>query len=210
MRQWIPTLAIAATAVVWLMGNEVSPLVGSGWDDLRFPATRLATGAANPPTFAQYANDGATSVGVYALRFDYQAVAGNEEQAWVTAQLPHRWREASTVDIHIHASPSNTTACNFRVCVEYLRGDAEENFEATTTAVCSTFASDQVVLKQQLEEIGELTMTGYKISAVIHGRLYRNSSHAEDTCTATNLWIHELDFHYEIDRPGGSREETAK
>lgn len=209
MKRWILAFAIMVTAAD-AMGTASSPIVGAGWDDMKFPANRLATGASNPPTYAQYANDGATSVGVYALRFDYQGTAGNEEQAWFTGQFSHQWREESTINIHAHVSPENTTACNFRLCVEYLLGRPVQNFQATTTTVCATFASDQVILKQQLESIADVVMTGYTLSTMIHGRIFRNSSHSEDTCTATGLWLHELDIHFEIDQPGGSRQRTTK
>ena len=56
------------------------------WDDLRVPITATRVGATNPPGFDVFI--GATR----AYAFVDTAVAGNEEQLYFVAQIPHEAR----------------------------------------------------------------------------------------------------------------------
>lgn len=185
-------------------------LVDTVWDDLRFPLTRLATGASNPPTFAQFRDDGGSSVGTYAYSFADQGVAGNEEQVWGAAQMPHGWKLATTIDTHAHITLEDATACNVRLCLEYVRGSNGAGWEATTTTICGDCASGTSASAYAFCDIGDISMAshGY-LSAGVDFRFYRNSSHANDTCNSKAVFVHEVDFHFEIDTVG-SRQELAK
>jgi hypothetical protein len=209
------TVLLPVVAVVLLVGVFVGrqadatlsvPLWGTVWDDLRFPANQLALIGARVPDWVKYQDDGAASRGVYALQFGDEAV--NEEEVGLDAQMPHSWREGTAVQLHIHMSPEDATTCNYRVCFEYTIASTDTNFPATSET-CTTFASDEVALKYQYEEIiSSISMTGETISSMIKGRFYRNSSDALDTCDGKIMWLHELDIHYQRDRPGSRSQET--
>lgn len=51
--------------------------------------------------------------------------------------------------------------------------------------------------------------TGKNISSMLICRLFRNSSHADDTFTGKSAYLLEFDLHFEVDTMG-SRTETAK
>jgi hypothetical protein len=199
-------LFIDAITVTPVMATAASPKYGAAWDDLRFPPGQLAI-PIRAPDFAQFRDDGAGSQGVYALQFGDEAVL--EEQVFFTAQMPHRWREGSEIEIHVHVTPEDATACNYRMCAEYVIGNTDTAFGATTTTICATFASDGDTTVAQYEDIGDIAMTGYEISTIVHIRVYRNSADAADTCNGKYLWLHEADIHYQVDRPG-SRSELTK
>jgi hypothetical protein len=191
-----------------LVAQPSSPKIGAGYDDLRFPATRLATGASNPPANRFWLDDGAGSAGLLALEFE-DAIGANEEQVWGIAQMPHAWREATDADFHIHWQLEDTTSCNARFCVEYATGDFDTSWPANTSTICADCASGGST-DQQYCDVGTISMTGLKISALISFRLYRNSGNAADTCVSKDALLHTADIHYQIDRPGGSRQELTK
>jgi hypothetical protein len=208
MNAYLKAAALIIGAII-LSGTMASPKYGDGaaWDDLRFPASRFQLGAARPPALVVWATDGAGSQGVLALEFADEPV--NEEQVFFDAQMPHGWREGSQLDVHIHYSPEDTTVCNYRMCVEYMVASIGSNFPANTTVTCVDFASSAIATKHSLVDLIDITMTGETISAVVKGRLVRNSAHVNDTCNGKKLYLHTFDIHHELDRPG-SRSELSK
>ncbi len=194
-----------------LIGQPSSPLFGAAWDDLRFPATMLRVGASNPPSWVAWRDDGSGSPGVLSLSFADQTVAGNEEQVWLIAQMPHAWREGTAVYPHIHWNLEDATSCNARFCTEYALSDTGEAWSTNTSTQCADCASGATATVQQICDIfsSGLSMTGYEISALVSMRLYRNSSHANDTCNGKAAVVHTSDFHFQIDRPG-SRQKLTK
>jgi hypothetical protein len=128
-------------------------------------------------------------------------VAGNEKQHWFTVQMPHDWREGSTVYPHVHWNLEDTTDCNTRWCWEYaIDGD----WPANTSAQCANCPSGATVSEDQVCDIfgSGLSMAGKVLSTLILVRLYRNSSNAADTCDGKDAYLHTSDVHYRKDRPG--------
>lgn len=197
-----------------LLASQLStmgwPHYGVTWDDLIHPATVLNLGPTNPPERVFWLNDGGTSPGVLALGFEDQVVAGNEEQVWYVAQMPHGWLEGSTTDPHNHWQLEDTTDCNVRWCLEYVLLDVNEAQPATTSTSCADCPSGGDGLKHLCNFFANgLDMTGYRVSALVSSRIYRNSSHANDTCDGKDAWLHTSDIHFQKDRPG-SRNTTTK
>lgn len=202
---------ILALIIVGAAGDHIvggwQIFASTAWEDLRFPASKGLTGATNPPTFAQWADDGSGSPGVYALYFSDQSVAGNEEQFWVQAQSPHSRVLNSDVCPHIHWTLEDTTSCNARFCVESLFAPIGIAWPATTTTVCADCASGGDRL-HHLCDLGALSTSSDTISSMFSQRVYRNSSHANDTCTGKDAVVFEYDIHYEMDTRGSRSEDT--
>jgi hypothetical protein len=116
------------------VANQTIVLVQSVWDDLRVPLTSGLIGASNPPSLVQFMDNGAGSVGVYVRSFADQAVAGNEEQMWFQAQLPHTYKEGTDIKAHIHWSPAVSGAAGEFVKwgLEYTWANVDGTFGNTT------------------------------------------------------------------------------
>lgn len=201
-------LVASVVAAPAIAGPGSSPEWEDPWDDLRHPLTTVKLGPANPPQFIKFRDDGAGSNGVYTFAFEDEAV--NPDQAFLTSQGPHGWLEGqSDVCLHFHYGPEDATTCNYRFCFEYAVADIGEAWPANSTIICTTFASSEDNTLHSVQEIGDIDMTGFKISWVLHGRLYRDSTNAADTCDGKDLIVHTEDFHIRLTRPG-SRTETTQ
>lgn len=174
------------------------------WDDLRVPLTAARAGS-NPPTFQQFIPSAAGYSGVYAWHFS----ATITEELFFAVQLPHSWKEGSTIRPHLHWS--GTTAGppprDVRWQLEWGRAGINQFFPATASV------SDMVVVAQnqnyhQIDAFTPITMTGQLISSMLICRLARYGNSVLDTYPAAAVAL-EIDFHYQLDTPG-SRQETVK
>jgi hypothetical protein len=209
-------IALRILLALCLLGAAGDHIVGGwqvysrvAWDDIRFPAASIPLGVANPPSRVQFRDDGSGSPGVFVLEFSDE-IEANEEQVWGDAQMPHPWVLESDTDAHIHWSLEDDTDCNARFCAEHLTSKIGGDWPATTTTICGDCASGADADNHNICDLGDIDMTGMDgVSAMIKFRLYRNSSHANDTCNSKDALLHEFDLHYQSDTRG-SRSETAK
>jgi hypothetical protein len=179
------------------------------WNDLEIPLISSNAGSLNPPTLEKMVDNGAGSEGVWAYSFNDAATAGNEKSLLFSRQMPHDWKEGTAIHAHIHWAPSTTDAGNVKWGLEYTIQDVNGGAFPTTTIITGTAqAAGGVALAHKVQAIGVIDMTGKKISAVILGRVFRNSSHASDTYAEDAFGI-SFDFHYQRDAEG-SRQEYAK
>lgn len=189
------------------------------WDDLRVPLTSGRTGASNPPTLTQFMDNGAGSIGVFVWGFAYQGNVVNEEQVWFAVQLPHSYKEGTDICAHIHWSPAVSGAADEFVKwgLEYTWQNIDGTFGNTTIvtsdasqASTATISGDSTLTadKHYLTEIGTISGTGKKIASMLVCRIFRNSSHADDTLTQTVLAF-EVDFHFKVNS-FGSRQKYLK
>lgn len=170
------------------------------WDDYTTPLTKATFGgAANDPTLTKLFDDGAGSAGVWALVFS------NGDEVLVTAQMPHRWKVASTIYPHIHfmctsdVSPTDNFGINF----EYTWCDINEDFSANTTL--ENIDIETGVNTDNMHQIANVTAsgisgTGHTLSSVLLCRIERTAAAADDY--AGGVAILEFDIHYEIDTVG--------
>ena len=205
-------------AKVWDLWVDTSD-PSTTWTDLRMAASAGKTGASNPPTWAQFMDNGSGSVGVYANSFADQAVVGNEEQLWFSAQLPHGYKQGTDIKAHLHWSPAVSGSANQFVKwgLEYTWQSINGTFGTTTiitsdasSASTATTSGDSTLTadKHYITALGTISGTGMGLSSILLCRLFRNSSHADDDL-AQAAFLFEIDFHYEIDA-SGSREEYVK
>ncbi len=132
-----------------------------------------------------------------------------------TVQLPHSWKEGTTIFPHIHWVPKNNggfSTGNVEWNLEY----SWVNYDPTTpqvfpaittltTVVNGPFtASANMITSLTANDIG-ISGTGKKISSILICRIWRDSSRAADTYAA-DTGVLSLDFHYEMDTFGSHSE----
>jgi hypothetical protein len=178
-------------------GHQVI-LANTFWDDLRFPAAGInPPGAAADPT--QDTTDG---------RLVFSASA--ENIVAIQAQMPHSWKEGSTISPHIHWSPTSTHTGNVKWQMKYKIANVFEAFPAEWTTVTALQAAAGVSDTHQLTDFdGDITMTGKTLSAMILILISRLGADGADTYTGT-VKLNEIDIHYEIDGFGSASEYSRR
>jgi hypothetical protein len=197
-------VAIDNTTGIVLLGDS------SVWDDLRNLWTNVRIGATPPdftnspafagdPQFYYYTFDGATT----------------EEDIYFTVQMPHTWKNGSTIYPHIHFTPtttnSNDTASkNVRWYTAFKWANTETTFSATTTLIFdqSFIPNDSLWKHLVARNSTGILGTGKTLSSILMCRLYRNPVVTQDTYPQDAAFL-GADIHYEIDSLG-SREEYVK
>lgn len=140
---------------------------------------------------------------------------GTVEAMSFTVQLPHSWKEGTTIFPHLHWVPKASKTGDVEWNFEYTWANYDpvtpQVFPAiTTSTVVSTgpFTANSHKITALTSANAGISGTGKKISSVLICRIWRNSNNASDTYNdyAGVLFI---DFHIQIDG-WGSREEYIK
>lgn len=172
------------------------------WDDLRVAMDRgsnatsitFLPGASSGPEIWYFRNNS----GVEAMSF--------------TVQLPHSWKEGSTIYPHIHWTPSSTGTGNAEWNFEYTWANYDaaspQAFPAITTSTVVTngpFTLGTHMITALTSGNAGISATGKRVSSILICRIWRNSANAADTYGG-NLGLLSLDFHYEINTFGSHLE----
>lgn len=173
------------------------------FDDFRVEPTVREIGT-KAPSYVIYKG------GIYFYLFD-KAVAIAEKEVNFKVQMPHGWLPGSSIHPHIHWVPTSTGSAGQKVRwgLEYTKANLGGVFGDTTTI----YAEDPVdpptttptVDTQYLTEFPDIDMTGNVLSSIILCRIFRNSSHANDTF-AGDVGIVSIDIHTEFSRLGSGTE----
>ncbi len=194
------TLVNTGTTTQTLNGRIVLAGSGLAWDDLRVDANSVKLPSSDPPTWTAYK-------GSLVLAFS-DAAAGHEEGIYFTVQMPHNYLEGSAIYPHVHFVPQDNTGGNARWGLTYTWANLNAAFPAEETinvdAACGTTTD-----AHKMGTLTAITGTGKTISSMLICRLFRNSSHANDTYNGKSVYLLEFDIHYQIDSFGSSSE-TAK
>lgn len=192
-------------------GTTLAPswrrLVGDGetrWDDLRVTLDKGSNSAA-----LDYLN-GSSGPQVWYFR-NNQGV----ESMSFTVQLPHSWKEGTTIYPHLHWTPRSSATGNVEWNFEYTWA----NYDAVTPQVFPAITTNTVVatgaFTANSHNISPLSTSnigldgaGKKISSILICRIWRNSGNTADTYNA-DAGVLFVDFHIQIDS-WGSREEYIK
>lgn len=177
------------------------------WDDYVTPLTKATFGgAANDPTLTKLYDDGAGSGGVWALKFN------DGDEVLVTVQMPHRWKEGTTIQPHIHfVCDSNVDPSdNFGIEFEWTWADIGEDYPANTTLQTNDIPTN--VNTNNMHQFVNITSagidgSGHTISSVLMCRIKRVVATGDNY--AGGVSILDFDVHYEIDTVG-SRQITTK
>lgn len=168
-----------------------------GYDDLRIPGSSARTGASAPDLIA--------FAGSSTLRIDsFHGTGTAIQEVHFSAQMPHSWKEGSVVYPHIHWTPVSAAAGNVKWGLEYTVANVNETLPATTTLTVVTPTAG-VAWRHQVSGFGAIDMTGKKLSAMFHCRLFRDPADAQDTYTDYASFL-EFDFHFLQDAIGSSQQ----
>lgn len=175
------------------------------WEDLRVTLDKGANsaslaflpGAASGPEIYYFRNNAT----VEAMSF--------------SVQIPHSWKEGTTIYPHLHWIPKNTAGGNVEWNFEYTWA----NYDAATPQIfpaiitCTViatgpFATNTNLITTLTPSNAGIVATGKKVSSILVCRIWRDSSRGADTYAA-DAGVLSIDFHYEMDT-FGSRTEFVK
>lgn len=176
------------------------------FEDLRVSLSTARVPASNYPGFEQVNDDGSASIGVFAYHF------ADGQYVFFTVQMPHSWKEGSTIDPHIHFQTTSDVdpADNFKIGLEYQWVNIGDDEPTNTTIVTRDVSTGVDSLgKHQLKDIvsGGVDGTGKTISSILLCRLFRAAADSDNY--ADDVIITDFDIHYEKDTHG-SRDEDSK
>lgn len=198
-------LGVGEDGTLRLYGDATS------WDDLRVHLTSTKLGGANDPAYGAFMTDGGGSTGVYTYIFDQT----NEQEVFFDVQLPHAWKQGSTIYPHVHWAPvaDGTAGQVVSWGLEYTWSDIGEVFGATAIAYGNAHVpADSVLLenKHYLTPIGSgIAATGKTLSSVLVCRFFRDATGTGATDSfGDDAHALSVDFHYEIDSFGSDTEYT--
>ncbi len=134
------------------------------------------------------------------------------DEALITLQMPHSWKEGTTIFPHIQymATTDVSPADNFGIEFEYAWADIDEDFPANSTL--STVDISTGVNTNNMHQVGNVTAAGisgagHTLSSVLLCRIKRVVATGDNY--AGGIAIMDFDIHYHIDTIG-SRQEAAK
>ncbi len=178
------------------------------WDDIKVPVTSTKKEGTKPPGYDIFKNNGSGSQGVISYKFD----PDSEKELYFTVQLPHAWKEGSSIEPHVHwSAKTNVGSSSVVWAIEYTWINIGDVFPDTSTISGSTThpsVGTVLAYEHALTEIGVIDGTGKVISSMLLCRIYRDATNPTDDYN-NDAYLFEIDFHYEIDA-AGSRLEYSK
>jgi len=200
-------------------------LVSSGnatvWNDINVYPGSTTSGGSNAPSWALFKkNAAATSQGVFLWSFSNST----EQEVYFQVQLPHGYKEGTTLYPHVHWTTFSTdpTGSTVEWALEYTIIKIGGTFGTTTMISGSTpIVAPTAVGQHTITPLGTITSgadpNDLKISTVLVCRLFRNAVGGNaalhggsdiDTYGA-GVGLLGFDIHYESDM-AGSRQEYIK
>jgi len=170
-------------------------LTDTTWDDMRAPAQAINGAGANAPDWSS------TYVG---WLFDDVV----DETVQLALQMPHNWKQGSTIYPHIHWMPMNTNSGNVVWEMNYKWTNVGEVEGTSFTTDTVTVAAGGTARMHKISAFSAIDGTGMTLSSMFSVQLSRLGSDGSDTFNTDTL-LKEFDIHYEIDG-FGSEEEYEK
>lgn len=186
-------------AGIFLTGNNTV------YDDLQIPGFAVRTSGSSPPDFAaNFAGDAS----LYSYLFD----GGNTmEEVFFDVQMPHCWKEGSTIYPHVHFSPTSTNSSDavsrtVRFVLEYTWSNVNATFGASVEyEMTKAFVPNTSLWAHLIASGAGVAATGKTLSSIMKCRLYRDPANAGDTYPQ-DVALLSVDFHCEIDSLGSVTE----
>jgi len=168
------------------------------WDDLQFPAAAI-----NPPGLGSDPGYDTTNGG-------YLFDANSTELLFFQAQMPHGWREGSSIRPHVHWQKTTSAAGNVYWQLDYKKTPIGSVMDGAFTTLFNTSTVDgtpdnDTANEHLITALGDIDMTGNELSDMLVMKLSRIGGNGADTYGADARLL-EFDIHYEIDGFGSGRE----
>ncbi len=175
-------------------------VLGEGvWDDLRFPAAGI-----NPPG---QASDPDVDMANGTLLF----AASGTEVVVMQAQMPHAWKEGSSISPHVHWYKTTSAAGDVMWRMGYKkagRGEVMDEDFTLLTSSTSVITDDDTAGQHLITVFDDIDMSDMIISDMLIMYMARLGNHEDDTY-GTDAGLLEFDIHYQLDS-NGSRAEFIK
>lgn len=176
--------------------REPDIATGSGkifWDDLFVPLTTTRLGSNSKPDFDF------TNIGYLFPQNDATEIL------YFIIQMPHRWKEGSTVYPHVHWRQAANQQVTFKLDYKWYNiGEAPAANYTTYTMATNAVAYSSGTIGQLTKGTDGIAGTGKTLSSIIICKLYR-----QDNVYTGDALTDQFDIHYQIDS-FGSRQEYVK
>ena len=188
-------------------GHQTMVGTAKPWDDLRVEP--IARGGTNAPTYEKWFDNGAGSRGVFVYSF-LNAVLASEDEVFFNMQMPHGW-DGGPIHMHVHWITKTSEAnAKVRWGLEYTWTDIGQVFGNTKLDYQSTDVAGNTgvtVYTHYLTEFTDITPSATQdgLSSILICRLWRNSSHADDTYTGDAGLLY-IDAYYQMNSLGSTDE----
>ncbi len=187
------TTHVSEDGQVIVVSGQDNP-IGVYWDDLRTPISTIA----DPPDV--WSPVRTAYRGSYVAAFEDQAV--NTQSIYWLWQMPHSYKLGTDVEVHIHAVPEDATSGSVYWYFTYSVANFNEQFPAETT-VSSIQPMPQVADRHVYHDLATITGSGIlSVSTMLLCSLTRRSDLPQDTFTAKDVYLLEVDMHYLVNSFG--------
>ena len=195
-------MAISNDGTVRLLGTATT------WNDLVVNPALARNSGATVPVWMLF-----VSPAIYTWGFE----DGKSNEVSFCVQLPHDYKEGSTIYPHIHWSSTTAAGLNrVRWVLDYQWANFGDPFSSSSSASIygtqlavdnskSLGAYDNTITPMNTGGVNNAGVNGNgkKVSSLLMCRLYRDGTNGVDTFTGTAALL-SIDFHYEIDSFGSN------
>lgn len=173
------------------------------WDDEKISLTNIRKHG-NAPKLTKVLDDGAGSKGIFLPEYTYETNVADEKQQIWEIQLTHRYKPGTDIHFHVHwtngVNVGNGTQA-IRWGLEYVILNNKASYDATSQIIYAEIIVPTSPRYVELNSLLVLPGSTLVESSMITGRLFRNSSHANDTFTKS-VWAISFDAHIEVEKNG--------
>jgi len=166
------------------------------WTDVVTPLLVAKLPTQNQPALTSVRNR------TYAYCFS-DAITSNEEEAYLTLQLPHSYKENSQIFCHLHWLTLTNTTGSTTWAMEYTWTSYTKKMQYSKIKKVTVANGGAYI--HTIADFGELIPFNKTISSLVNVRLYRNSGIANDTYTGLSCGL-SFDCHIEMDTLGSASE----
>jgi hypothetical protein len=187
------------------LGSNLGSLPSTQWDDEGHSALSIRVPVSSAPDWQAFPTGSNT--------FAYCFPDGSDTYLHFSYQLSHRYVVGTDFDIHFHwAGDSDPDATlTARMVVDYTIAAPGGTFPASTQVSGGVTIEDDEQNKHQVDDSTTVTGSVLGISSVMIGRIWRDG----DGTTGTDDYQGDvcflgIDSHIQVDRGGGSAQESTK
>ena len=175
------------------------------WDELQITANALERPGGSDPEYVKWTPNlgGGGSISMYLLEFQ------NGDSASFVVQLPHSYKQGSSIYAHLHWTPgaagSDEEGATVGWKIDYTWANIDGTFGSGATVSLSD-ACDGDDDKHQMTPEVEISGSGKTTSSMLVCNIKRTDTGTDDTWAGTASgalpMLLEIDFHYEMDTIG--------